>query len=224
MRQEFGLVIFDCDGVLVDSERIDARVSAAGLTRLGWALTEEDILNEFVGRSDDFVHAAIVDRLGARVADDWLIEFRLLYREAFVAQLKPVAGIVDALDAIAVPICVASNGTHEKIAYSLGLVGLADRFAGRIFSAGDVGRPKPAPDLFLHAAAAVGVKPGACAVVEDSAPGVEAARAAGMRAFAYAAGVTPRHRLEGPETVVFTDMRTLPQLLFPPGEQSPFLV
>jgi HAD superfamily hydrolase (TIGR01509 family) len=207
------LVIFDCDGVLVDSERIAVRVSAAGLTRLGWPLNEADILERFVGRSDAYIHAEIAARLGAPVADGWQLEFQRLYREAFAAELKPVDGVIDALDTITLLTCVASSGTHEKIRYSLGLVGLLARFDGRIFSVTDVSRPKPAPDLFEYAARRMRVEPSVCAVVEDSPSGIEAARAAGMRAFGYAGGLTPRHRLEGPGTVVFNDMQELPGLI-----------
>ena len=111
------------------------------------------------------------------------------------------------------PTCVASSGTHERMRYTLGLTGLYDRFAGRIFSTTEVAHGKPAPDLFLHAAARMGVDPSACAVVEDSRYGVEAARAAGMRALGYAGGLTPVEFLEGPDTMIFTDMRALPRLL-----------
>ncbi|MHB8631610.1 MAG: HAD family hydrolase [Candidatus Limnocylindria bacterium] len=207
------LVIFDCDGVLVDSERIAVRVSAAGLTDLGWPMTEADVLDRFVGRSDDFIRGEVAGRLGADVADAWQVEFQRRYRQASAGGLKPVDGVIEALDAITTPTCVASSGTHEKIRYSLGLVGLLDRFDGRIFSVSDVERPKPAPDLFLHAATSLGVAPPECAVVEDSPAGVEAARAAGMRTFAYAGGLTPADRLAGAHTAVFADMRELPRLL-----------
>ncbi len=122
-------------------------------------------------------------------------------------------GIVEALDRIRIPTCVASSGSHEKMRYTLGKTGLYERFAGRIFSAAEVPRGKPAPDLFVHAAARMGVAPADCAVVEDSAVGVQAARAAGMPVFGYAGGVTPAIRLEGPGTIVFRDMRELPGLL-----------
>ena len=121
--------------------------------------------------------------------------------------------MIEALDAIAVPTCVASSGTHERIRFSLGLTGLLERFEDRIFSATDVERGKPAPDLFLHAARSLGVDPSRCAVVEDSPFGVAAARSAGMRAFGYAGGLTAAERLEGPGTIVFEDMRELPGLL-----------
>jgi HAD superfamily hydrolase (TIGR01509 family) len=207
------LVIFDCDGVLVDSESISVRVDAAVLGQLGWVLSEAEIVERFLGRSDEFMVGEIEAQLGRPLPDDWEDEFLPLYREAFAAELAPVDGVVEALDGIAIATCVASSGSHEKMRYTLGLTGLLPRFAGRIFSAADVPRGKPEPDLFLHAARSLGVEPEACAVVEDSRYGVEAARAAGMRAFGYAGGLTPAERLEGPETVVFGDMRDLPRLL-----------
>ena len=122
-------------------------------------------------------------------------------------------GIIEALDRIPTPTCVASSGSHEKMRYTLGKTGLYERFSGRIFSADEVSRGKPAPDLFLHAAARMGVAPADCAAVEDSAAGVQAARAAGMPVFGYAGGVTPAARLAGAGTIVFLDMRDLPGLL-----------
>ena len=207
------LVIFDCDGVLVDSERIAVRVDVVVLAQLGWVLTEAEIVERFMGRTDADMASQIEAHLGRPLPADWEEPFRRLYREAFEAELEPVPGIVEALDGIAIPTCVASSGSHERIRYTLGLTGLYPRFAGRIFSATEVARGKPAPDLFLHAATRLGVCPAACAVVEDSRYGVEAARAACMRVFGYAGGLSPRHWLEGPGTVVFDDMRELPRLL-----------
>jgi len=207
------LVIFDCDGVLVDSERISVRVDVAVLAQLGWPMTEAEVVERFMGRTEADMAAEIEAHLGRPLPANWEEPFRHLYREAFEAELKPVPGILEALDAIAGPICVASSGTHERMRYTLGLTGLYPRFAGRIFSASEVARGKPAPDLFLHAARRMGVRPAACAVVEDSRYGVEAARVAGMRAFGYAGGLSPRAWLEGPDTVVFDEMRDLPRLL-----------
>jgi HAD superfamily hydrolase (TIGR01509 family) len=124
-----------------------------------------------------------------------------------------VDGIEDALAELRLPHCVASSGSHAKLQRTLGQTGLLHRFEGRIFSATEVRNGKPAPDLFLHAAGILGADPGRCAVVEDSAHGVQAARAAGMHAFAYAGGVTPAQRLAGPGTTVFHDMRQLPDLI-----------
>jgi HAD superfamily hydrolase (TIGR01509 family) len=207
------LVIFDCDGVLVDTERIAVRIDVIVLAELGWPMTEAEVVERFMGRSDEEMTADIEAHLGRRLPASWEEPFRHLYRQAFEAELEPVAGVVEALDAIAIPTCVASSGTHEKIQFTLGLTGLYERFAGRIFSVSDVARGKPAPDLFLHAAARMGVPPAQCAVVEDSRYGVEAARAAGMRVFGYAGGLAPGGSLAGHQTVVFEDMRDLPRLL-----------
>ncbi|MGW7135011.1 HAD family hydrolase [Streptomyces xanthophaeus] len=207
------LVIFDCDGVLVDSERIAARVQVALGAELGWPLTEAEVVERFIGRSHAAIRGLVADRLGEETAATWSDRFEQLHREAVDTALAPVEGLPEALDAITLPTCVASSGSHDKMRHTLGRTGLYARFAGRIYSASEVAHGKPAPDLFLHAARRMGVAPAACAVVEDSGPGVRAARAAGMRAFGYAGGLTPAERLEGPGTTVFHDMRELPALL-----------
>ncbi|MER7465897.1 HAD family hydrolase [Streptomyces sp. NPDC097981] len=207
------LVIFDCDGVLVDTERIAARVNVALGAELGWPLTEDEAISLFIGRSSASNRELVADRLGAQAAREWEERFALMHAEAVDAGLTPVDGLPEALDAITLPTCVASSGSHEKMRHTLGRTGLYERFAGRIHSATEVSRGKPAPDLFLYAAQRMGVAPSACAVVEDSRPGVEAARAAGMRSFGYAGGLTPASHLAGPGTVLFTDMRDLPGLL-----------
>jgi len=209
----FELVIFDCDGVLVDSERIAVRVEAEFLAELGWPLSQAEIVERFMGRTTEYMDEAIEAQLGSRLPGDWSDQFQRRYREAFAAELVPVDGVLDALDQIAVPTCVASSGSHDKLRFTLGHTGLYERFEGRIFSGYEVANGKPAPDLFLHAAARMGAGPARCAVVEDSLYGVLAARAAGMRVFGYAGGLTPADRLEGEATVVFEDMRELPRLL-----------
>jgi HAD superfamily hydrolase (TIGR01509 family) len=213
MSRAVELVIFDCDGVLIDSERIAVRTDVQVLATLGWIMTEAECIERFVGLSDRSIKAAIEAHLGIALADDWDKKFQSLYRDAFTSELTPVPGVVEALDQITLPTCVASSSSHDKLRFTLGLTGLYERFAGRIFSAYDVARGKPAPDLFLHAASRMGVEPAACAVVEDSRYGVQAARAAGMRAFGFAGGLTPASWLEGPGTVVFSEMRQLPTLL-----------
>ncbi|MGW1764528.1 HAD family hydrolase [Streptomyces sp. NPDC002073] len=207
------LVIFDCDGVLVDSERIAVRVEAAVGAEMGWPLTEAEVMDRFVGRSSASIGELIAARLGADRAAAWQERSAQLHREAVDAELTPVDGIREALDAIALPTCVASSGSHDKMRHTLGHTGLYQHFEGRIFSASEVAHGKPAPDLFLHAAARMGVEPSACIVIEDSKYGVQAARAAGMRSLGYAGGLTPAEWLEGPNTVVFDDMRKLPTLL-----------
>ena len=213
MHGPFELVIFDCDGVLVDSERLSVRVETEYLAELGWPLTEAEIVERFMGRTTEFMDEAIEAQLGSRLPVDWKDQFQRRYLEAYAADLAPVDGITEALDRITVPTCVASSGSHDKIRFTLGHTGLYERFEGRIFSGYEVAAGKPAPDLFLHAAATMGADPARCAVVEDSRFGVLAARAAGMQAFGYAGGLTPTHHLEGDGTVVFHDMRELPGLL-----------
>ncbi len=212
------LVIFDCDGVLVDSERICVTVDAMITADLGCTFTEAEIIERFVGSSTEVYTAAVEERLGRRLEKDWQQQYEHLYDAAFAAGLTAVDGIMEALDGLTTPFCVASNGGHHGIRQSLELVALSDRFEGRIFSAVDVPRGKPAPDLFLHAARSLGVEPGRCVVIEDSAYGVQAARAAGMRSFGYCGGLTPASRLEGPATFVFDDMRDLPALLAAAGQ------
>ena len=216
MTIPFALVILDCDGVLVDSEPISMRVDTEVLAELGWRLTDEEVVERFMGRTHAFMVAEIEAYLGRPLEADWEDGFQQRYREAFALHLKPVDGVLEALDSLEASdtlTCVASSGGHEKMRFTLGLTGLWDRFEGRIFSATEVAHGKPAPDLFLHAASSMGVDPAACAVVEDSRYGVEAARAAGMRAFAYGGGLTAPERLAGPGTMVFDDMRQLPRLL-----------
>ena len=209
------LVIFDCDGVLVDSERLSVRIEVQLLGEMGWPVTEAEVLERFVGRSDEHMVAAIEAQLG-RPVPEFLPTYRERLFHAFDRELAPVEGVVgalDHLDGVGLPTCVASSGTHDKMARTLGRTGLLERFAGRIFSATQVERGKPAPDLFLFAAASMGVAPSRCLVVEDSRAGVAAARAAGMRSVGYAGGLTPRGWLEGPDTVVIDDMSELAGLV-----------
>ena len=186
----FDLVIFDCDGVLIDSERIAVRVDAIVLERLGWPLSEAEIIERFMGRSEAYMTGEIERAIGRTLPAGWEGEVTPLYREALKAELEPVDGVIETLDAISTPTCVASSSTHERLRFTLGLTGLYDRFDGRIFSSMDVTNGKPAPDLFLHAARTLGVDPTRCAVIEGNPAGVEAANAAGMLALGYA-GVTP---------------------------------
>jgi HAD superfamily hydrolase (TIGR01509 family) len=207
------LVIFDCDGVLVDSERICVEVDARVMADLGCTFTEAEIVERFVGSSHEVFTAAVEERLGRRLAKDWRLAYEPWYDKALLAGLTAVDGITEALSALTTPSCVASNGAHASIRQSLRTTALTDHFADRVFSAEDVPTGKPAPDLFLHAARSMGVDPARCVVVEDSAYGIQAARAAGMRSFGYCGGLTPAARLAGRDTTVFDDMRTLPDLL-----------
>ncbi|MET7389056.1 HAD family hydrolase [Streptomyces sp. NPDC005529] len=213
MIKAIELVIFDCDGVLVDSERIAVRVQVALGAALGWPLTRQDVVARFIGRSHAAIREQVAAQLGDETAATWAEQFEERHREAVDAELLPVEGLPEALDGITLATCVASSGSHDKMRHTLGRTGLYERFAGRIFSATEVAHGKPAPDLFLYAARQMGVDPTACVVVEDSRPGIQAARAAGMRSLAYAGGLTPAEELAGPDTVVFHDMRKLPALL-----------
>ena len=207
------LVIFDCDGVLVDSEPISVRLDVEMLAELGVTMTAEEVIERFVGRSPEVIVQAVEAELGHPPPDGWFERGEQELRERFEAELEPVPGIVEALGRITLPMCVASSSPPERLRFKLELTGLYDRFAGHIFSASEVANGKPAPDLFLHAAERMGVEPAGCVVVEDSRYGVQAARAAGMDVLGYAGGLTPADVLAGPRTVVFDDMRSLPDLL-----------
>jgi len=209
----YELIIFDCDGVLVDSERIAIKIESEGLTALGWPLSHEEVIERFVGRSSAYGHAEIVAKLGVAIAESWSAEFRRKYRAALDADVVAVEGVVEALDQIDTLTCVASSSDHDHLRLVLGRTGLYARFEGRIFSATDVKNGKPSPDLFLHAAASLGIPPSSCAVIEDSAPGIVAAQAAGMDAYAFLGGVTPPERLLLPGVIPVAHMRDLPNTL-----------
>ena len=193
------LVIFDCDGVLVDSEPLSNLALSQAIAELGVHLTVEETMAEFMGRDRRHLMARLAELIGGPVPEGFGAAYDARRDALFHAELRAVEGIEAALDAIAHPTCVASSADHAKLRLTLGLTGLYERFEGRIFSAFDVARGKPAPDLFLFAAERMGHHPDDCVVVEDSPAGMEAARAAGMRALHY-----------GEE---FSDMRALPSLL-----------
>lgn len=207
----FDLVIFDCDGVLIDSERLAVRTESQILAELGWPLTEAQVIERFVGRSSVYMQAVIEDHIGRPV--DWQVEFELRVREVCERELEPVDGVIAALDAITVPSCVASSSSHAMLNFKLGLTGMVERFAGRIFSADDVAHGKPDPAVFLFAADSMAVQPYRCAVIEDSVSGVEAGLAAGMTVFAFSASVTSAQSLQRDDVIVFDSMHLLPELL-----------
>jgi HAD superfamily hydrolase (TIGR01509 family) len=212
-----GLVIFDCDGVLVDSDRISLRIQAERISALGLPVTYEDCVHEFLGIGMPATLRRIEEWLGGPLPEGWEAGLEEEVTEAFRRELRPVPGIVEALDRVTLPTCIASSGSHEKLTLTLGLTGLYERFAGRIFSADEVERGKPDPDLFFYAAERMGVVPERCVVVEDSPWGVAAARAAGMSALGYAADAEPRAAAALGEAgaIVFTAMAELPRLLAP---------
>jgi len=213
------LAIFDCDGVLVDSDRIALRIQAERITALGLPTTYEECRRDFLGLGMPATLRILEERLGGPLPVGWEEDLAAAVEEAFRRELRPVAGVAAALDAIeaaGLPTCVASSGSQAKMALTLGLTGLRERFEGRIFSAAEVARGKPAPDLFLHAAARMAAAPERCVVVEDSPAGAAAAAAAGMAALGYAPeddGVSLAAELAGAGAHVFTSMDELPALL-----------
>jgi HAD superfamily hydrolase (TIGR01509 family) len=212
MTGRFDLVIFDNDGVLVDSEWHANGILADLLCEAGLPSTREGCIAEYMGSSMGRVREIAERRLGRALPADLEDRYHDRLFEAFRTRLTAVPGVTEALGDIATPTCVASSGTHERIRLALTTTGLLPRFEGRIFSAQDVAHGKPAPDLFLHAAASFGIRPDRCAVVEDSPLGVEAANRAGMTAFGFAR-MTPADRLRDAAGGVFTSMDQLPRLL-----------
>ncbi|MCX4827683.1 HAD family hydrolase [Streptomyces sp. NBC_01016] len=211
----YDLVIFDNDGVLVDSEPISNTLLAGYLTELGHPTSYEESLRDYMGAAMHRVHDVVLERTGQRLPEDFDDVFHARVFAAFERELEPVDGVVQVLESLTadgVPYCVASSGSHERIRVGHRKTGL-DKWFGdeRIFSSQDVGRGKPAPDLFLYAAERMGVPPEKCLVVEDSPLGVHAAVAAGMDVYGFTA-MTPAERL-GRADELFDDMRELPRLL-----------
>lgn len=211
------LVIFDCDGVLIESERLAVELDLQMLAEVGWELSRDEVIERFMGRSYDNMLAQIAQFLGHPVPPEWIERWDRSYRELLAAELEPVEGVADALHALHAAgyrTCVASSSSHPQLEANLTTAQLYEHLRGRIFSASEVANGKPAPDLFLHAAATMGAEPEACVVVEDSRYGVQAARAAQMPVLAYAGGaMTPLEALEGPGTTIFHHMSELPGLV-----------
>ena len=214
----YSAVIFDCDGVLVDSERLAAPILAEQLTELGLPTTAADVDRDFKGRSWEHGLEVITARRDG--VEPWP-ELRERYRAALFAafdeRLQPIAGVaeaLDALDAANLPYCVASSGDHERIRRGLRAAGLLDRFPDEtIFSVEDVEHGKPAPDLFLHAAGTMGFDPASTVVVEDSPAGVQAGVAAGMRVLGYAPTEADAAALRAEGAEPFQEMAALPTIL-----------
>ncbi len=212
------LVIFDCDGVLVDSEVLACRTDSACLAEIGVAISAEEIMDRYVGISLAGMLADLVQRHGTHLPDAFADTLRQRTQAEFEAELTAIAGVAAARDAIAGPVCVASSSEPARIRHSLSLVGLLDQFQPHLFSATQVARGKPAPDLFLFAAAAMGFEPAQCTVIEDSVAGVQAGCAAGMRVLGFTGGSHCRlgHDLrlrDAGAAAVFAAMAQLPGLL-----------
>ena len=188
------LIIFDCDGVLVDTERVNNQVMADLVGELGAHMSFAEAVELYIGQSTEDCLRITEARLGRPAPDDLHARWVARTRELHARELRAVEGIEGVLSMLARPFCVASNGRHAEIRQNLGLTGLLPWFEGRMFSSEDVARPKPAPDLFLHAAARCGADPARCLVIEDTPTGVRAARAAGMTVLGFA-GLTPVEHL-----------------------------
>lgn len=210
---KYDLVIFDCDGVLVDSMAISNGTLVDMLVEIGVSISLQESDDLYMGRSMPAIIEDVSARFNVRVPDAFLNEYYVRMDAAFNTDLKPVPGIVDALDKISLPTCVASSAPHRKMDTTLRVTGLMDRFVGRIYSANDVGRGKPFPDLFLHAARQMGAEPLRCVVIEDAVAGVQAAVSAGMPVFGYAPD-SDGEALRQAGATVFNDMTDLPELLY----------
>ena len=213
------LVIFDCDGVVVDSEPLTLQLIRDDLAARGLPLDLTKTTDLFMGGT--IAGAGVQAReMGADIPEDWA---DLIYDKVFAAlasKVEPIPGIgavLDRLDRQGIPYAIGSNGPHRKMEITLARCGLAARFAGRTYSREDVAAPKPAPDVYLFAASQAGVAPQDCVVIEDSATGAQAAVAAGMAVFGFARE-TPRAKFEGLTELLFDDMAQLPALLGLPTE------
>ena len=214
----FDLIIFDCDGVLVDSEVISCRAHADVLSRHGYPITQEQVFDRFLGRSTRQANSEVEAELGRALPDDFHAQLQDEQLRSFESDLQAVPHIHAALDAITQAVCIASSGSHQRMRVTLGRTKLYDRFAPNIFSASQVVNGKPAPDLFLFAARQMNVPPERCLVIEDSVPGSTGGRAAGMTVLGFHGGshCRPGHgdglRAAG-AAATFDDMRQLPDLI-----------
>lgn len=217
----FEAVLFDCDGVLVDSEPITNGVLRDMLEELGWVLSPAECMRIFVGKAVKDEVALIEANTGQRITDDWMAQFRARRNEGLLRDVKPIAGAVQAAaalhEAFQGRIACASGADRFKVELQMDKCGLMPYFRGRIFSGHELPRSKPAPDVYLAAAAALGVDPARCAVVEDTVTGVTAGVAAGATVWGYSpaeAGHDAPAALRAAGAVqIFTDMAQLPALL-----------
>jgi len=214
MRQTFDLVIFDCDGVLVDSEPVANRVLCEQLESTGLRIEPGEVMSRFVGRTRGGCLALAAELLGRPLPERFGQDWDTALFDALRREVRPIEGVESAIRNLTIPFCAATNGTRERVLLTLEAAGLLALFEGRIFCAADVRRPKPAPDLFLHAARTMGATPARSAVIEDTTTGVRAATAAGMKVFGYAGGAhSNRPALEAEGALVFCDMVKLPSFL-----------
>ena len=205
-------IIFDCDGTLVDSEHVTNQIIAEMAGELGITMTGDEATATFGGKTLDSVLYKMRELSGKEIPDDWLSRLIKRVSEVWKTELKPINGVRELLESLKIPICVASNGKPIHINQSLRMTGLHDFFGGNIFSASDVGVPKPAPDLFLYAAEKMGFGPEQCVVIEDSIPGVTAAHRARIKVYGLVK-LCSAEELENAGGIPFTNMQELAALL-----------
>lgn len=185
---DIGLVIFDCDGVLIDSEVLAVATLIEALQPLGVRIDEAFVHRHFLGRGFPVIREVLAERFGVLLPDGFEAVYRGRLSEVFAAGLRPVPGVIETVRALRVPYCLATSSAPERLAVSLRIAGLAPLFEGCCFTASQVARGKPAPDLFLLAAAGMGVAPARCLVIEDTLPGLRAGLAAGMQVWRFIGG------------------------------------
>ena len=218
VRAEPALLIFDCDGVLVDSEILVCTAVSEELTRLGYSITPEEVVRRFAGRPEREILAEVGDNWGRPVPDTYYTRMKTRVEAAFSCELQAIAGVNEMLAELQLPRCVASSSAMPKLEQGLRHVGLLHLFAPNIVSAQLVAQGKPAPDVFIFAAGTMRTAVDRCLVIEDSEPGVRAARAAGMRVFGFTGGshCAPGHRdrlLAAGAEQVLSSMQELPAAL-----------
>jgi HAD superfamily hydrolase (TIGR01509 family) len=221
----FDLIIFDCVGVLVDSEAISCRAHAEVLSRHGYPITREQVFERFLGRSTRQANSEVEAELGRALPDEFHVQLQDEQFRLFEADLETVPHIHAALDAIVQPVCVASSGSQQRMRLTLGRTHLYDRFAPNIFSSSQVLNGKPAPDLFLFAAEQMNVPSGRCLVIEDSVAGIAGAVAAGMPVLGFHGGSHCREGYgrklhDAGAAMIFDDMRQLPDLIARIGQKA----
>lgn len=195
------LIILDCDGVVADSEVLSAAVLIDQLAALGIIVTPAEVRRDFLGRSFPTVADIIRQRFGNPLPPTFEMDYRSRLLDRFASELRPTPDFMAMLDALRIPACIATSSSPQRVGRTLQILGLAERFDKRVFTASQVRHGKPAPDLFLFAADAVGCRPGETLVVEDSTPGIAAAQAAGMHVLHYAGGA----HLRGVEGMILPD-------------------
>lgn len=212
MTMKYKCLIFDCDGVLVDSEKISAKVFHKMVSELGCHLDFETVLEQITGTSMKEILIFFTKCVGRELPDGFESEFRKRSYEAFKTDLHPIPGIHRLIKKITIPIAVASSGPLEKIKQNLTTTNLLESFDGNIFSCYDIGSWKPEPDIYLHAAKQMGFSPDECAVIEDSLAGIKSASAGGFNIFGFS-NHNDKAEMEKLGAITFSDMKELQLLL-----------